>query len=75
MPGTDTQDRHLVAAGVDCEQVAPVARHLERTLRTDGGSCSSAARAEGRAFELRQRAITMPLESRDGVRACCVVVD
>jgi hypothetical protein len=70
----DAQHRDLVAAGVDGEQVASVAGHLECALRPNTLSGPRAARDEGRAVHGHQTPVGEPVEGADRVRSHGVVV-
>ena len=69
------QHGDLVAAGVNCQQVASVVGHLDRALRPDARTETDAAGAKRRSRERGQRAIRVANEPGDRVRGGGVVVE
>jgi hypothetical protein len=71
----DAQDRDLVAAGVDRQQVAAIGGGLDRALGGQAGAQPRAAGRERGAGQRGDRAVGVPGEPVDGVGGGGVAVD
>src|SRR5579864_7892612 len=72
---TNAEHGDLAATGVGDQQITPITRGLEGTLRPDALTGASPAGNEWRAGNWCERAVWMSIEASDRIDASGVVVD